>query len=149
MIFWLIFISIPLIEIALFINVGGQVGIAWTLFLCVVTAAVGAFLVRKQGLETLFSARAMMERQELPVEALFDGFCLFIAGAVLVTPGFFTDMIGFSLLVPSIRRWLRQKAVVHFERHMAFSADVSSKPSPSRPEVIDVDFERLDTDENP
>ena len=77
-----------------------------TLALIVVTAVVGASIVQRQGLGVLRRAEARMRANEPPVAELFDGLCIFFAGALLLTPGFVTDSVGALLLVPPVRRWL-------------------------------------------
>jgi UPF0716 protein FxsA len=96
-------IVVPLAEIAVFIQVGGWIGLAPTLLAVVLTAVLGAVLLRRQGLHTVQEAQAKLNRQEAPIRELFDGLCLFAAGALLLTPGFLTDIVGFALLVPEIR----------------------------------------------
>lgn len=103
----LIFIGVPLIEIAVFIQVGGWLGLAPTLLIVIATAVIGTALLRRQGLATLARARQNMEHGTLPVVELFDGLCLLLAGAFLLTPGFFTDALGALLLVPAFRTVLR------------------------------------------
>ncbi len=145
--FLIIFIIIPLIEVYLFISVGEKAGITATLFLCVLTAFIGAVLLRQQGLKTLLSARNATERNDFPLHELFDGICLAIAGVTLITPGFFTDAIGFMLLVPVFRTWLRRRLVSHF--NIPMPGDLSSGTSGSQDyDVIETDFERVDDDEN-
>ena len=112
--FLIIFVVIPLIEIGLFIQVGGQIGVASTLLLCFLTAMFGAFILRHQGLTILTAARQSMESNALPLAEIFDGICLAVAGICLMTPGFFTDAIGFTLLVPRFRVWLRKILISHF-----------------------------------
>jgi UPF0716 protein FxsA len=102
------FICVPLIEIAVFIQVGGLVGLWPTLALIVLTAVLGSWQLRAQGLATLHRARSQMERGELPARELFDGLCLLVAGAFLLTPGFVTDAVGALLFVPPLRQALRQ-----------------------------------------
>lgn len=102
----LIFIGVPLIEIALFIKIGGLIGLWPTVASVVATALIGTALIRKQGFSTLQRAQQEVDAQRLPVRELFDGVCLLFAGALLLTPGFLTDSIGFALLVPPIRRVL-------------------------------------------
>lgn len=99
----LAFIGVPLIEIALFIQVGDVIGLWPTIAIVIATALAGTALIRWQGLNTLQRAQAEMEAQRLPVRELFDGICLIFAGALLLTPGFLTDTIGFILLVPPLR----------------------------------------------
>ncbi len=100
-------IGVPLIEIGLFIEIGGWIGLWPTLALVVLTAMVGSWQLRAQGLATLARGRQQLDRGELPARELFDGFCLVIAGALLLTPGFMTDTIGLALFVPAFRDWLR------------------------------------------
>jgi UPF0716 protein FxsA len=102
----LAFIGVPLIEIALFIQVGGFIGLWPTIAIVIATAMVGTALIRHQGLNTLQRAQQEMDAQRLPVRELFDGVCLLFAGALLLTPGFLTDAVGFALLVPPLRRLL-------------------------------------------
>ena len=104
--FLLAFIGVPLIEIALFIQVGGLIGLWPTIAIVIATALVGTALIRRQGFNTLQRAQAEMEAQRLPVRELFDGICLIFAGAMLLTPGFLTDSVGFILLVPPLRALL-------------------------------------------
>lgn len=110
MLLFILFLVIPLIEISLFIVVGDEIGIISTLLLCVLTAVIGATLLRQQGLRTLFTAQKQIDEGLLPLREIFDGFCLAIAGATLITPGFFTDFIGFMLLLPPMRDLLWKKS---------------------------------------
>jgi len=103
----LVFIGVPLIEIAVFIQVGGWLGLAPTLLIVIATAVIGTALLRRQGLATLARARENMDQGTLPVVELFDGLCLLLAGALLLTPGFFTDALGAVLLVPAFRTIVR------------------------------------------
>ncbi len=102
-ILFLLFISIPLIEIYLLIQIGASIGAATTVILCIFTAALGAFLVRLQGLLTIAKVKQSMDRGELPAVTLLEGLMLLLTGVLLLTPGFFTDVIGFLCLVPAIR----------------------------------------------
>lgn len=101
-----LFIGIPLIEIYLFIQVGGAIGVWSTIGLVVLTAFIGTALLRQQGLATLVRAQAQLDQQQLPVRELFDGVCLLVSGLLLLTPGFLTDALGFALLIPPLRAFL-------------------------------------------
>lgn len=103
-----VLIGVPLIEIGLFIEIGGSIGLWPTLALVVLTAALGSWQLRAQGLATLARGRQQLDQGQLPARELFDGFCLVIAGALLLTPGFMTDCVGFLLFVPGFRDLLRQ-----------------------------------------
>ncbi|MDJ0957872.1 MAG: FxsA family protein [Arenicellales bacterium] len=100
----LLFFLVPLIEIYLLIEIGGVIGVGWTIFFVVFTAVLGAFLVRAQGFSTINRIRTQMNQGQLPAMELIEGLFLLIAGALLLTPGFFTDAIGFVCLTPPLRR---------------------------------------------
>lgn len=102
-----LFIGVPLIEIAVFIQLGDLIGLWRTLALIVLTAILGAWQLRLQGIATLNRARVHLERGVLPAHELFDGLCLLVAGALLLTPGFVTDTLGFLLFLPPFRAALR------------------------------------------
>lgn len=101
-----LFILTPLIEIYLFIEIGTAIGAWQTILLIVVTAVIGVALLRRQGLSTIQKIQAQMQRGELPAVGMLEGIMLFIAGAILLLPGFFTDTIGFLLLIPPLRKAL-------------------------------------------
>lgn len=135
MLFFIIFLLIPLIEVGLFIVVGQHIGVLDTLLLCVLSAVVGSFLLRQQGMQTLLSVTKSLDRGQLPMNELFDGVCLAVAGALMITPGFFTDAIGFALLIPPVRHALRKFLV----RRYGF-ADMPP------PDVVEAEFVRIEED---
>jgi UPF0716 protein FxsA len=112
----LLFFAIPLIEIYLLIKVGSVIGALPTVSLVVFTAVLGAWLVRWQGLSTLNRVRTMMMRGEVPAIEAMEGVALLISGALLLTPGFFTDTLGFLLLMPAVRRavilWMLKRHLI-------------------------------------
>ena len=121
MLFLLIaFIATPILELYLLIEIGSVIGAPWTILCVLATAVIGAALIRRQGMGVYREAQAAMNREELPLKQLFDGFFLLIAGAMLLTPGFLTDSIGFILLIPPLRaligwrvwQWLRRHGSV-------------------------------------
>ena len=141
----LAFIAVPLIEIAVFIEIGGRIGLVSTLAVVVATALAGTYMLRLQGLSTLHRAQTAMNRGELPLREVFDGLCLLVAGALLLTPGFVTDAIGGSLFIPAVRAglrrllgpWLATSGRVHMHRG----------PGPGRHgggTTIDGEYEDLD-----
>jgi len=101
----ILFIVVPIVEIALFIEIGGWIGLWPTLGLIVATAVIGSLLLRRQGLTMLMTIRDKLNRGEAPRRELIEGVFLVLAGALLLTPGFFTDVVGFLLLVPILRGW--------------------------------------------
>lgn len=100
----ILFIAIPLIEIYLFIKVGASIGAFNTILLILATAVIGVALLRHQGLSTLRKAQTQMRQGEVPATGIIEGMLLFFAGALLLTPGFFTDAIGFIILIPPLRK---------------------------------------------
>ena len=141
----LAFIGVPLLEIAVFIQVGGLIGLWPTLGIVVLTAVIGTWQLRAQGLATLARGRAQLDAGQLPKRELFDGICLLFAGALLLTPGFVTDSFGFLLFVPAFRNWLREV----LGRHVMAGAETrvwvqGEEVHPGRPpggdDVIDGEF---------
>ncbi|EGL54035.1 FxsA cytoplasmic membrane protein [Methylophaga aminisulfidivorans MP] len=101
---FLLFLIIPIVEIYVLIQVGDVIGALPTIFLVVATAVLGAFLLRLQGFQTLQRAQQSLASGQIPATEMLEGVCLVIAGAMLLTPGFVTDTLGFLLLIPNIRR---------------------------------------------
>jgi UPF0716 protein FxsA len=101
----LIFILVPIIEIGLFIQVGGAIGLWPTLLIVVLTAVLGTTLVRQQGALAMSQLRGSFGTLSDPSEPLAHGAMILFSGALLLTPGFFTDAFGFLLLVPAFRSW--------------------------------------------
>lgn len=90
----------------LLIEVGGYIGALNTALLVVLTAVIGSLMLRQQGLATFFRARERINSGQIPLQEMMEGICLAVGGALLVTPGFVTDAVGFALLIPNARRWL-------------------------------------------
>lgn len=99
----LLFLAMPILEVAAFVKIGGEIGALWTILLTVGTAFLGAFLVRTQGIRTLFNVKEQLAQGQMPAAAMVEGIILLVCGALLLTPGFISDTIGFLGLVPSIR----------------------------------------------
>ena len=132
-------IAVPLMEIAVFIEVGGRIGLLPTIALCILSAMAGAALLRRQGLATLMRARAAMDRGEFPVGEVFDGFCILLAGALLLTPGFVSDVIGLTLFLPPVRRRFR----ILMARRMAADGGGNGPTRSQGPRVIETDYEDI------
>jgi UPF0716 protein FxsA len=137
-----IFLAVPIIEIYLLIQVGQVIGALWTILLVVMTAVIGVWLLRIQGLSTLMRAQQKMQTGELPAREMLEGMGLVVAGALLLTPGFFTDVVGFLLLFPPTRIWL----VSRMAAKMVVSSPMGSQPGQSsQNNVIDgVNYRRED-----
>ena len=148
--FFIIFLLIPLVEIAVFIQVGQHIGIVRTMLFAFLTAIIGGAIIRHQGLQAFTSAQESLRQNAMPMRELFDGFCLVAAGALLITPGFVTDTIGFLLLVPMVRDGMRGllSRYSKFEGPHGFSEQNNPHHPPPPPGVIEGEYERLD-DENP
>lgn len=112
-----LFIVIPLVELYLIIEVGSVIGALWTIFLVVLTAVVGVTLLRVQGFSTLNRARQNMEMGTLPAMEMMEGIVLAVGGALLITPGFLTDTLGFMCLIPVTRRafirYVMRRSIIH------------------------------------
>ena len=102
----LLFITIPIVEMWVLIEVGARVGALPTIALVFLTALVGVALLRQQGLATLLRFNSRLEQGQLPAVEMFEGLFLALGGALLLTPGFVTDAIGFACLLPPLRRSL-------------------------------------------
>ena len=100
----LLFILVPVAELAIFISLGEKIGLFATLGIIILTAFIGAYLTKSQGLKALNNYQQALAQGKLPHEEVMDGLMILIAGAVLLTPGFLTDAIGFSLLIPPFRK---------------------------------------------
>ena len=102
-ILFLLFIVMPLLEMWLLITVGSQIGVIATIGLVLLTAVVGAGLLREQGFATLWRGQRKLQEGQLPALEIVEGIVLAVSGALLLTPGFFTDAIGFAGLIPPVR----------------------------------------------
>ncbi len=122
---FILFITLPLLELYVLIQVGDDIGGLNTIALCLLTAFVGGMLIRWQGLMTLMDARKRMAAGNVPAEHAFHGILLTLAGVLLFTPGFITDSAGFLLLVPPLRRWLIHRFLpIHMVRSGRTGSDI-------------------------
>ena len=102
--FFILFIALPALEIFLFIKIGGQVGALNTVALIFLTAIVGVYFAKLQGIQTLKSGMVNLYQNKMPIYEIMSGASIAIAALLLIIPGFFTDLIGFLLLIPFTRR---------------------------------------------
>jgi UPF0716 protein FxsA len=100
---FLLFVVMPVVEMWLLITVGAEIGAMATIGLVLLTAVVGAKLLREQGFATLWRGQRKLEEGKLPAQEIVEGIILAVSGALLLTPGFITDVIGFAGLIPPIR----------------------------------------------
>jgi UPF0716 protein FxsA len=149
---FLAFLLVPIIEIALFIQVGGLIGLWPTLAIVVVTAVMGTALVRTQGRMALANLQRSFADLDDPTEPLAHGAMILLSGVLLLTPGFFTDAVGFALLIPGVRvavfRYLKSKVqITQFQ--MGTGAQFRGGPNPSGDDVIDGEYTEVKPRRNP
>lgn len=144
----ILFILIPIIEIGLFIQVGGLIGLWPTLATVVLTAIIGTSMLRKQGISTLTRLQANLNTGQNPVDPIAHGALILVSGVLLLTPGFFTDAVGFSLLIPPIRsaliKWGATKVL-----NGGFVASYSTQNQQQKTDssVLDGEFSVIDEDQ--
>lgn len=155
---FLAFLSVPLIEIALFVQIGGAIGLLPTLAVVVLTAILGTWLVRNQGAMAMGDLRRSFNELNDPTEPLAHGAMILFSGALLLTPGFFTDAVGFSLLMPPVRvaimKYARKRIKVQsFSMGGTMGQQSQNTPhSPHQPrseDVIDGEFTEVDPAKKP
>ena len=129
-----LFTVVPLLELFILVKLGTLVGVGPTIALVIVTGVLGAYLARVQGLGVVRRLRSELAEGRLPAEAVVDGLLILVAGAVLLTPGLLTDIVGFVLLVPQGRAVIRKAVTRVFAR----------KSERQDPAVIDVEWRRED-----
>ena len=146
MLLLLLFIGIPLLEITLFIQVGGAIGLGWTLAIVIATAILGAWMVRNQGTRAMLNLRTSFSSLQDPTEPLAHGAMILFSGALLLTPGFFTDFVGFALLIPAVRTALYKnlRNRVNVQSFQMGPDTQQPRPSHSDDHVIDGEFEEID-----
>lgn len=127
-------IALPLVEVAVFVRVGGEIGFLSAILLAVGAGIAGLAVLRRQSFATLARARESLERDEMPVAEVFDGVCLLLAGLLLLVPGFVTDVLGALLLVPAFRRGMRGW----------LGGRVRQRRQEGRPTVIEVEYHRVE-----
>ena len=121
------FIVLPILEMYILIEVGGFIGALNTIGLVLLTALLGLMLLRQQGFRTLLNARNKLMQAELPTEEIVTGIFLAVGGALLLTPGFVTDFIGFMCLLPFTRRFLMSFIATSFFDVSGFSNQKEEK----------------------
>ncbi|MGM0864209.1 MAG: FxsA family protein [Bacillota bacterium] len=112
----LLLIIVPAFEIGLLVLSGQAIGLVPTVLLIITTGILGAYLAKKQGMETLRKAQQDMQYGQLPGNAIIDGLCILVGGVVLLTPGFITDATGFLLLLPPTRKMFKPFIYKLFKR---------------------------------
>lgn len=154
---FLLFIVMPIVEITLLIQVGQVIGTWNTVGLVLLSAFIGVNMLRYQSLATLSRAQQRAQAGEIPGQEMVEGIALAVGGALLVTPGFVTDLIGFSCLLPQSRKWLAAQLMKRFTvvamssstqySHGAphgHSKSPHSRPNGHQGDVIEGEYERKD-----
>lgn len=138
----LLFVILPLVELLILLKLAELIS-GWSTFvLVVVTGIIGASLARRQGWGVLRRIQAETQQGQMPTTSLVDALMIFVAGALLITPGILTDLFGFSLLIPACRAFYRAHLINWFRRRVEVRTYVSNGPMAddprhSRSEIID------------
>jgi UPF0716 protein FxsA len=114
----LVFISVPLIELALLIYVGFIIGALYTMLIVVITGVIGAIILRGQGIATLRGMRSTLALSIISSEGVVDAAMILVAGLLLITPGMIADVLGFALLVPQVRRFISNRLRILVQRRI-------------------------------
>jgi len=160
---FLCFLVIPIVEMLVLLKVGSFIGTFYTVALVLMTAVIGVSLLRRQGLSAFLRANEKMQAGQMPVEEMGEGLMLAVAGALLLTPGFVTDGIGFLLLTPGVRRYLATKwlssmvrklqvnstpGAFHSETKYNASSNTFDEPkgfvTKGDADIVDGDFQEID-----
>ena len=149
---WLffLFVAVPIIEIGLFIQVGGFLGLWTTLAIVVLTALVGTALMRAQGMAALQKLQTSIESGGNPADPIANGAFILIAGLLLLTPGFFTDTVGLLLLVPKVRQALISTVAAQLKARATVyaSSGFQTQTQYASDTVLDGDFEVVEDNVN-
>jgi UPF0716 protein FxsA len=146
----LLFVVMPVLEMWILIEVGSQIGALYTIGLVLLTAMVGLALLRRQSFSAITRANQKMQTGEMPLQEMIEGIFLAVGGALLLTPGFVTDAIGFCCLLPGVRnvilgRMLKKMVVTQQGGFYSFSYQQRSDQRPSGAQdssIIEGEFER-------
>jgi UPF0716 protein FxsA len=138
----LLFVILPLVELMILLKLAEWITGLWTFALVVVTGIIGASLARRQGWSVLRRIQAETQQGQMPTTSLVDALMIFVAGALLITPGILTDVFGFSLLVPACRALYRARLITWFRQRVQVQSFTSTgqftgEEPFSRSEVID------------
>jgi UPF0716 protein FxsA len=133
----ILFILVPLVELILLMFVADWTHPWIAISLVIVTGIIGTLLARSQGTKTYRRIHSSMSQGQIPTDALIDAAMIFVAGALLLTPGILTDAFGLSLLVPPCRRWYRRRLVSWFRSRFTFQTESSDGPLQIDSEVVD------------
>lgn len=141
-----LFLIVPIVEIMFLLKASDIIGAGWTILLVIATAALGAALVKQQGINTLQSVQMKMNQGQVPAMEVAEGAAIMVAGALLLTPGFFTDAFGFACLIPPIRqtviRYLFKNKIASVVSSSGFSS--TQRQSQQNGSVIEGEYREKD-----
>jgi len=138
-----LFLLIPIIEVYLLIQVGSFIGVGWTILLVIFTAVIGVNLLRQQGLSTLMRANQAISQGQIPALEMMEGLLLAVGGALLITPGFFTDIIGFICLLPLSRQLIIKTLLLNSSIQTTYKAHTHAEPTADK-HTIEGEYRRED-----
>ncbi len=138
---FVLFIVMPIVEISLLIKVGGVIGGPATVALVVLSAMIGVALLKRQGMSTIFQARQKMDAGEIPIKEMVEGIFLAVGGALLLTPGFITDTLGFCCLIPGLRHAILGQLITMIKPNVVMYHSSHSN-STQHHDVIDGEYKR-------
>lgn len=138
---FLVVLIIPFAEIYLLLQVGGIIGALPTVLLVVFTAALGAWLLRQQGFATFQRFQASLAQGVIPAYEMIEGPIILVGGALLLTPGFITDILGFACLIPQLRRKIAQYIIEH---HLIQAGGHFQQASAAEKNVLEGEFRKED-----
>jgi len=148
---FLLFLVVPLVELFLFLVIGQRIGILPTFAIILLTGLLGAALARSQGMKAIAKYQQALAEGRLPHEAVIDGLLILVAGALLLTPGFLTDTIGFLLLAPPVRTLVRARLEDSLRRRFrvvnvaASFRSATTRGASANANVINVEAEILES----
>jgi len=154
----LIFTIVPIVELALLIEIGSYIGILPTVFLVAITGIVGVTLARNQGLIVVTKIRNKLSRGEIPTSDLIEGLLILVGGVTLLTPGVLTDITGFLLIIPFTRPLFAKLASNIFKKYVdqnqfkttgdfTFHNNYSDKNERNKKDYVDIEYEEEDTED--
>ena len=142
-IIFLFFLTVPFVEIYLLLQIGGIVGVLPTVLLVVFTAVLGAWLLRQQGFATWQRFQTSLAQGTIPAYEMVEGPILLAGGALLLTPGFFTDALGFACLIPGVRKKFAKHVIENYLVNMQEGSPFQ-KPASKAENVIEGEFKKED-----
>jgi UPF0716 protein FxsA len=145
---FLLLVAVPIIEIALFIQVGGWIGLWWTIGIVLLTAAIGTALLRAQGMAALAEVQGALQHGGNPAPAMAHGALILVAGLLLLTPGFFTDAVGFLLLTPPVRAGVIRFLARRMTIVQAGGRGAAFRSGPAESGTVDGEYEVVETEDD-